>query len=108
MFPQPTVRKWILFGAVPVVVYLAALAQAADTDQAAKPNEDLGDLTLEQLVNVKVTSVSKEETDLFASPAAISVVTADDIRRLGITSFPRRSVWCRAWTWRKSMATNGR
>jgi iron complex outermembrane receptor protein len=48
----------------------------------------LEDLTLEQLVNVKVTSVAKEQTDLFASPAAISVVTADDIRRLGITSLP--------------------
>jgi iron complex outermembrane receptor protein len=40
------------------------------------------------LVNVKVTSVAKEQTDLFSSPAAISVVTADDIRRLGITSLP--------------------
>jgi len=67
---------------------MATLADATDTNQPAKSADDLGDLTLEQLVNVKVTSVSKEQTDLFASPAAISVVTADDIRRLGITSIP--------------------
>ncbi len=45
-------------------------------------------LSLEQLVNVKVTSVSKKETDAFTSPAAISVITQDDIRRNGFTSIP--------------------
>jgi iron complex outermembrane receptor protein len=65
-----------------------AWAAGADTNQPPKTSDDLENLTLEQLVNVQVTSVSKEQTDLFASPAAISVVTADDIRRLGITSLP--------------------
>ena len=70
------------------VLLLAAVAEAADTNQVAKPSADLADLTLEQLVNVQVTSVSKKETGLFASPAAISVVTQDDIRRMGATSIP--------------------
>jgi iron complex outermembrane recepter protein len=60
---------------------LATTARAADTNQAA-------DMTLDQLVNIQVTSVSKKETSLENSPAAISVVTADDISRLGITSVP--------------------
>jgi iron complex outermembrane receptor protein len=64
------------------------MAYANDANQPFKSSGDLEDLTLEQLVNLKVTSVSKQETDLFASPAAISVVTADDIQRLGITSLP--------------------
>ncbi len=49
---------------------------------------DLADLSIEQLMNESVTSVSKKETDLAHSPAAISVITGDDIRRLGITSIP--------------------
>ncbi len=39
-------------------------------------------------MNESVTSVSKKETSLDQSPAAISVITWDDIRRLGITSLP--------------------
>jgi iron complex outermembrane recepter protein len=70
------------------LVTTASLADTTGTDQLPKLPDKVGDLTLEQLVNVKVTSVSKEETDLFTSPAAISVVTADDIRRLGISSIP--------------------
>src|SRR5580692_4618558 len=81
-------RKCLLYGAGLLLVLATILANAADTNQLTKPTDDLGDLTLEQLINVKVTSVSKEQTDLFAAPAAISVVTGDDIRRLGITSLP--------------------
>ena len=49
---------------------------------------DPGELSLEQLINLTVTSVSKKETDLFASPAAIYVITQDDIRRSGMTTLP--------------------
>jgi iron complex outermembrane recepter protein len=87
--PTPTLSRNCITGHAALCVLLTAtLAVAADTNQTSKPSDDLGDLTLEQLVNVKVTSVAKEQTDLFTSPAAISVVTADDIRRLGIASLP--------------------
>jgi len=49
-------------------------------------DEDLTSLSLEQLMNEPVTSVSKKSTKLSESPAAISVVTQEDIRRLGITT----------------------
>jgi len=58
------------------------------TNQPASGYAELQSLTLEQLVNVQVTSVSKKETDAFTSPAAISVITQDDIRRNGFTSIP--------------------
>ena len=45
-------------------------------------------LSLEQLVNIQVTSVSKKETDLFTAAAAIYVITQEDIRRSGMTSIP--------------------
>jgi iron complex outermembrane receptor protein len=88
MFQQLSFGKWILRGLVAGLVLLAPVVEAADTNQVSPPSADLENLTLEQLVNVQVTSVSKKETDLFASPAAISVVTQDDIRRMGATSIP--------------------
>lgn len=75
-------------GAVLALVWPAAVAEAAETNQTSNPSADLENLTLEQLVNVQVTSVSKKETDLFTSPAAISVITQDDIQRNGFTSIP--------------------
>ncbi len=62
--------------------------EAAGTDQPAKSSDDLEHLSLEELVNMQVTSVSKKETDLFTSPAAIYVITQEDIRRSGMTSIP--------------------
>ncbi len=43
-------------------------------------------LSLEELMNVEVTTVSKEREKLGNAPAAIAVVTNEDIRRLGVTS----------------------
>jgi iron complex outermembrane receptor protein len=88
MFKYRPFQKWILSGAVPTFVLMAASSDATDTNQPSKFSGNLEDLTLEQLVNVKVTSVSKEETDLFTSATAISVITQDDIRRNGFTSIP--------------------
>jgi iron complex outermembrane recepter protein len=61
-----------------------SLAQDALTTSTNK----LADLSLEELMNVAVTSVSKKETKLNDSPAAISVITQDDILRLGISTIP--------------------
>lgn len=48
----------------------------------------LADLSMEQLMNESVTSVSKKQTKLNDAPAAISIITSDDIVQLGITSIP--------------------
>jgi iron complex outermembrane recepter protein len=87
MITKFSCREWIL-RASRILILTANLAGAADTNQPPQATGNWGDLTLEQLINVKVTSVAKEQTDLFDSPAAISVVTSDDIRRLGISSIP--------------------
>jgi iron complex outermembrane receptor protein len=50
--------------------------------------EDLQGLSIEDLANVQVTSVSKRPEALGEAPAAIYVITADDIRRSGATSLP--------------------
>lgn len=56
-------------------------------EQIAPPG-DITDLSLEELMNIKVTSASKKEESLSGAPAAIYVITGDDIRRSGLSSLP--------------------
>ena len=80
------------FGLVKVVVagVMAGWCLAATANDGATntPAGSLADLSIEQLMNVSVTSASKTETKLSEAPAAITVITPDEIRRLGITSIP--------------------
>lgn len=58
------------------------------TVTASPAGTDLTQMGIEDLMNVSVTSVSKKEQKLSDVPAAIHVVTADDIRRSGATTIP--------------------
>src|SRR5882672_2168524 len=49
---------------------------------------DLADLSLEELANIPVTSVSKHAERLADAPASIFVITGEDIRRSGATRLP--------------------
>ncbi|MDB5800908.1 MAG: hypothetical protein JWL63_1847 [Rhodocyclales bacterium] len=49
---------------------------------------DITDLSLEQLGNIVVTSVSRREEPLIDAAASIFVISADDIRRSGATTLP--------------------
>jgi iron complex outermembrane receptor protein len=50
-------------------------------------NELMG-LSVEDLLNIEVISVAKKAKSLNDSPAAIFVITQDDIKRIGATSVP--------------------
>jgi iron complex outermembrane receptor protein len=70
---------------------LLALALLAFLPIQAWPQQDSTDLTtksLEDLMNVEVTSVSKDEQKLSRAASAISVITAEDIRSSGATNIP--------------------
>ncbi len=67
--------------AIVALVTSRAAADAADPSLA-----DLGRLSIEDLANIAVTSVSKRPEPLSAAAAAVYVITADDIRRAGATS----------------------
>lgn len=55
----------------------------------ASPKEvDVFEMSLEQLMDIKVTSVSKREEKASEAASAIYVVTNEDIRRSGATSIP--------------------
>ena len=49
---------------------------------------DVTAISLEDLMNLKVTSVSKREQKLGVAAAAIFVITQDDIRRSGARNIP--------------------
>ncbi|HEY2842233.1 MAG TPA: TonB-dependent receptor plug domain-containing protein, partial [Bryobacteraceae bacterium] len=59
-----------------------ALAAPGDTGQ------DLTKLSLDDLMNVQVTSVSKKEQKLSKTGAAVYVIHQEDIRRSGMTNIP--------------------
>ncbi|HXB57063.1 MAG TPA: TonB-dependent receptor [Vicinamibacteria bacterium] len=61
---------------------------ASTTSLLADNQRDLTSISLEELAQTRVTSVSKEEEPLFQTPAAVYVITAEDIRRSGATSIP--------------------
>src|SRR5262245_8077898 len=65
---------------------LAILAKGASPDQESEGR--LKGLSLEQLGNIEVTTVSKAPVKAARTPAAIYVITQEDIRRSGVTSLP--------------------
>jgi len=52
----------------------------------AQSLRELSDLSLEELAQVEITSVSKRPEPLSDAPAAVYVITSDDIHRSGATS----------------------
>lgn len=58
----------------------AAATLSAAANQAA---ETLPQMSLEELLNVKVTVATRTETSLLDAPSIVSVITAEDIRRMG-------------------------
>jgi len=55
---------------------------------AQQPPKDLTGTSLEDLMNIKVTSASKTEQKISDVAAAIFVITQEDIRRSGATNIP--------------------
>ena len=69
-----------------VVSILSFAFCAVAQEQKALPA--LKQLSLEQLIDVEVTSVSKKEQRVADTAAAIFVITQEDIRRSGVTTIP--------------------
>jgi iron complex outermembrane recepter protein len=70
---------------LPALALLISLASPAWPQN--KP-VDLTDRSLEDLMNIQVTSVSKKEQKLSRTASAIFVITSEDIRRSGVTNIP--------------------
>jgi len=72
---------------VPVVALLAILCTAID-GFAQSPQGDLSKLSVDDLMDVEVTSVARRGQKLSDTPAAVFVITQDDIQRSGATTIP--------------------
>jgi len=75
-----------------VLLLLAALGvcrpQAALADAAGVRANDLAELSIQELMEVQVTSVSRKGQQLSKTASPVYVITAEDIRRSGATSIP--------------------
>src|SRR5581483_9351830 len=70
-----------------VIVGCGVMAGVLAAGQPPTP-ADLSHMDVEDLMNVKVTSVSKREQKLSRTAAAVFVIGPEDIRRSGATSIP--------------------
>lgn len=59
-----------------------------DPQQVPSDPAALKNLSLEELSQIEVTTPSKEPVPAFETPAAINVITGEDIRRSGVTNIP--------------------
>lgn len=73
-----------------VLVLVASLANEclAEPQPGPENGEPLKQLSLAQLGDVEVTTASKEPEEVWKTPAAVYVLTSEDIRRSGATSIP--------------------
>src|SRR2546427_7092908 len=67
---------------------LAVLVKQSRGNDNPKPEVPLTQISLEDLGEIEVTTASKEPVKASQTPAAIYVITQEDIRRSGATSIP--------------------
>src|SRR6266852_9980619 len=82
--PKSGIRKVLTRGHLGLA---AALLTAIPAYSQEKPR-DLAEKSIEDLMKVEVTSVSKKEQKLSSVAAAIFVISQEDIRRSGATNIP--------------------
>src|SRR5688572_21310313 len=70
-----------------VVCALARAGLAAETDPASTATR-LKRLSLEELLQQEITSVSKRPEQLQQAAASVQVITGEEIRRTGASSLP--------------------
>jgi iron complex outermembrane receptor protein len=68
--------------------WVACTLLGAMTAWGAPPVQVLKDLSIEELSNIEITSVSKRDEKLSDAPTSVFVITSEDIRRSGATSLP--------------------
>src|ERR1700730_3396202 len=75
---QTTKRLLVLIGIIPASPPVLAQRQLPDLSQ----------VSLEDLMNIEITSASRKEQRAADVAAAVFVITNDDIRRSGMTTIP--------------------
>ncbi len=77
-------NRWTAFCAAALALLAVCASPALGGANAVV--RDLTQLSLEDLMNIRITSVSKKAQRLSDAAAAVFVITSDDIRRSGVTT----------------------
>ena len=83
----PTPRRLTVGILLAALAWLGTPVFGQSTSGLPSPNA-LKRLSVDQLMDIDVTSVSKRPEKLFEAASAIQVITGDDVRRSGATSLP--------------------
>lgn len=67
---------------------LYAKTESLETPRSEKSSRDIAELSLEELMNIEVTTVTRQIKSVEQSAAAVFVITSEMIRRSGATSLP--------------------
>ena len=97
--------RWILYVACLAVMSIPGGALAPGVVVAAA--SDLTEMSIEELMNIQVHSVSRKLQRVQDSAAAVFVITGEDIRRSGATSIPEALRMARGSMSPASTATSG-
>src|SRR5581483_11169288 len=84
-------RGWSIVAPLTVLIALAGFtntARSQNAPQTTPSQQSLNSLSLEELASLEVTTLSKEPEQIWDTPAAIYVITNDEIRRSGVTNIP--------------------
>lgn len=76
-------------------VFLAAICgmSALLAQRVGDPTDDLTQVGIDELFRLEVTSVGRKAEKISKAPAAVYVLTAEDIRRSGASSIPEALQW---------------
>lgn len=77
-----------LLRSLSVTAVVAGATHLACGQEAYRPPEELKKLSVEQLLDIDVTSVSKYPERFSAAAAAVTVLTSEDLDRSGATNIP--------------------
>ncbi len=57
--------------------------------EAQIPHEEVFAMSLEEILNIEVKTVSRKAEEVFKTSSAVTIITSEDIRRSGATSIPQ-------------------
>ena len=81
-------RKKIIWGVLVLQLLWSVPSYSAGDKIIDSGKEPVFQMSLEELLDLEITSISKKPQKWFKSPAAVFVITQEDIRRSGATSIP--------------------
>ena len=78
----------VVFHTAMLLISWAGIRTSRASTTASDTSNPVKELTLEQLGDVEVTSVARAPEQVWKTPAAVFVITQEDIQRSGATTIP--------------------